>query len=479
MFWIWIQNWLGLRALNALGSAIVIAAAYCMLATLWILFSDRIVADVVADTTQGQWLQTAKGLVFVAVTTGLLFILIYRKLRSLERALGDLRESRRKHITLLSNLPGMAYRCRYDECWTMLFVSKGCEALTGYRSEQLLHNRQTSYEQLIHPDDRDQVRDVVDEAVRRGVHFRVEYRIRDANGVERWVWEQGVPVTNDDGETIALEGFIIDITERRKTQFVEKELANLRESSRTAEQVLGVIGHELRTPLAALRLLAESLLTDAIDREQQAEFIRNIHEQTIRITEMANNMLEAARLDSDLAAGQWNEFSLRQVCRECVNVIQPLADKQNVKLTAEVAPRDLRMRGDAEAIRRLFVNLLSNACRYTSDGEVTIRAHDAAGAGHEKWIELQVADNGSGMPPEIVDKLGQAFALKRSQLEPDASAGAGLGLAICRRIVAVHGGHITVHSQPGEGSLFIIHLRADLEQPSTADDPDQVFNFAA
>ena len=124
-----------------------------------------------------------------------------------------LQESQRTLATLISNLPGMAYRCRNDQDWTMEFVSEGSLDLTGYSPEELINNHKISYGELIHPEDREAVWDEVQAALGEGRHFRITYRINTPSE-EKWVWEQGQGICNAEGEVIALEGFITDITER-------------------------------------------------------------------------------------------------------------------------------------------------------------------------------------------------------------------------------------------------------------------------
>jgi two-component system, cell cycle sensor histidine kinase and response regulator CckA len=128
-----------------------------------------------------------------------------------------LRENQRRLATLLSNLPGMAYRCRNDTDWTMELVSDGCEALTGYSASDLVGAGVHTYNSLIHPDDRDRIWNEVQEALKRGLPFRLTYRIRTADGREKWVWEQGVGVYSG-ANLEALEGFITDITDRKDAE---------------------------------------------------------------------------------------------------------------------------------------------------------------------------------------------------------------------------------------------------------------------
>jgi diguanylate cyclase (GGDEF)-like protein/PAS domain S-box-containing protein len=125
--------------------------------------------------------------------------------------------------TLLGNLDGMVYRCRDDEHRTMEFVSDGCRRITGYGIDDLLHNRRVSYHSLIHPDDRERVRTATHEGLQLSGRFDCEYRIRHASGEIRWVWETGTGIFDDDGQLIAVEGIVQDITARKESSQALRE----------------------------------------------------------------------------------------------------------------------------------------------------------------------------------------------------------------------------------------------------------------
>ena len=127
-------------------------------------------------------------------------------------------EHRRMLETLLSNLPGMAYRCRNDADWTMEFVSEGCQELTGYPATDVIDNRRIAYGTIIHPADRQPVWRQVQDALCRREPFQLVHRIITAEGEERWVSGQGRAVVNESGTVEALEGFISDITAHRQTE---------------------------------------------------------------------------------------------------------------------------------------------------------------------------------------------------------------------------------------------------------------------
>lgn len=152
--------------------------------------------------------------------------------KSAERAL---RQSEERLRVLMGNLPGMAYRCLNAPGWSMEFVSEGCRALTGYEPEEFMGKNAVPFEDTIHPEDRKDIYDKVQECVSTGRQFHLEYRIITKRGVEKYVWEQGQLVSDPGSEMQWLEGFIMDITEHRKAQeALRQREAELREAQRVA-----------------------------------------------------------------------------------------------------------------------------------------------------------------------------------------------------------------------------------------------------
>lgn len=132
--------------------------------------------------------------------------------------------------TLLDNLDGMVYRCLYDMNWTMTYISKGCEALTGYPAQALLNNQHVSYENITYPEDRARAREIIAKAVAQGQRFQLEYRIIRANGDIIWVAERGSAIFNPSGQAIALEGIIQDISNRKR---IEQDLFSAEQKYRS------------------------------------------------------------------------------------------------------------------------------------------------------------------------------------------------------------------------------------------------------
>jgi len=177
-----------------------------------------------------------------------------------ERILAEeaLAESQRALSTLMSNLPGMAYRCRNDIDWTMEFVSDGCLELTGYPAFDLIENRKVSYGKLIHPDDQQMVWNAVQTGVDKKEPFQMMYRIFDISHKIKWVWEKGCGIFDKSGELKAIEGFIADISDHKQTQdALEEERQRLAVTLRSIGD--GVITTDINGRVILINKVAETL----------------------------------------------------------------------------------------------------------------------------------------------------------------------------------------------------------------------------
>jgi PAS domain S-box-containing protein len=162
-------------------------------------------------------------------------IVIVRDITERKLVEDRLLESRRMLQTLMSNLPGMAYRCRNDRDWTMEFVSEGSVNLAGYQPAELINNSKIAYNQLIHPDECEKVWDTVQAALKEHKPFQLTYRINTANGEQKWVLEQGQGIFTPKGELLAIEGFISDITDKVQMQ------ESIRENERFLSEIFASI----------------------------------------------------------------------------------------------------------------------------------------------------------------------------------------------------------------------------------------------
>ncbi|WP_291830321.1 sensor domain-containing diguanylate cyclase, partial [Marinobacter sp.] len=224
-----------------------------MVGLIWIIFSDRLVEVWFPDPRTLSTVQTWKGFLFVALTALVLFMVMLRLLIK-DRLLLSLQVNQRRALrqrekqltVLMDNLPGMAYRCLHDDQWTLVFVSGGCERLTGYTPDELINNKLVSFVALMDTEKSEQILEEVDIAVRKGEPFSVEYALTRKDGRKVWVWERGCGVEQDDGTSL-LEGVLLDITDRKVLETELEEMAtrdpltgllNRRECSRVLDEEL-------------------------------------------------------------------------------------------------------------------------------------------------------------------------------------------------------------------------------------------------
>lgn len=186
-------------------------------------------------------------LALIAVWFIFRFVRINTSLEALDKksalAKNKLIKSKRRFARLLDNLPGMSYKCKYDESWTMLFVSKGSYALTGYYPEEMLDNKAISYAEIILPEYREMVSEAVKNGFHRGETFKIAYKIKCKDGTVKWVWEQGRFVSSlTKLKNLRIEGFIIDITESKILEEErEKLIVDLQSALGEIKELRGIL----------------------------------------------------------------------------------------------------------------------------------------------------------------------------------------------------------------------------------------------
>ncbi|RQW81487.1 MAG: PAS domain S-box protein [Methanothrix sp.] len=417
-----------------------------------------------------------------------------------------LKESQRTLATLMSNLPGMAYRCQNNRDWTMEFVSDGCLELTGYRAEELVWNAKASYAMLIHPLDRDYVWNEVQDALREGKPYRMIYRINTRPGT-KWVWEQGRGIFNSEKEVIALEGFINDITERKlaeeslrtahqelekrvqertdwllranialhdemaKHRKTEEELRRAREAadgaSKAKSEFLANMSHEIRTPMNAVIGLTDLMLETDLTTDQR-DFAETIRSSGDALLAIINDILDFSKIDEGKMNLENCSFNLRECIESSLDLVGSKAAEKGLVLTYELEEGvPSLIRGDNARLRQILTNLLSNAVKFTDAGRVSVIAGRAS---QLDMIEFTICDTGIGISPKDMGKLFLSF----SQVDTSTSrkyGGTGLGLAISRRLVELMGGCIWAESELSVGSKFHFTI---LAKPALAECKDRI-----
>lgn len=233
---------------------------------------------------------------------------------------------------------------------------------------------------------------------------------------------------------------------------VEKE----RRLSQQKSEFVANVSHELKTPLASIRMFAELLLTGRVSTEEKRQqYLQIMHQESERLTALIENVLDFARVERGKSTFSFDDGDLGEVVQRAVDVYRYRAEREEVTLSLEVPDELPSVRLDARAIELAIINLLDNALKYAREGRrIEVRIVPAAGV-----LEVQVTDFGPGIPRDDQRRIFDRFVRGRSATNSRVR-GTGIGLALVKHIAEAHGGYVGVHSQEGRGATFLIGLPA-------------------
>jgi PAS domain S-box-containing protein len=251
---------------------------------------------------------------------------------------------------------------------------------------------------------------------------------------------------------------IRDITERRRAADLSREKEAAEAANKAKSNFLANMSHELRTPLNAIIGYSEMLQEMAIDdgHDEYQGDLKKIHSAGQHLLELINDVLDISKIEAGKMDLYIESFSIDQTIEEVKAVVDPLAKKNSNQLVIDKPPELGLIRADATKVRQCLLNLLSNACKFTSNG--TVRLHALRDEG---WITFEISDTGIGMTKEQMGKLFRAFQQADSSTTRK-FGGTGLGLAISRRFCQFMNGDITVSSEPGQGTTFTMRIPVEV-----------------
>jgi GAF domain-containing protein/CheY-like chemotaxis protein/two-component sensor histidine kinase len=250
---------------------------------------------------------------------------------------------------------------------------------------------------------------------------------------------------------------VIAIENVRLFDEIQDKSGQLELASRHKSQFLASMSHELRTPLNAIIGLTEMMVTNAprFGTEKAAEPLRRVHRAGTHLLGLINQVLDLSKIEAGKLELNPESVNLAPLVDEVVGTARQLAEQNKNRLVLDVQEKLGMLTVDPMRLRQILLNLLSNACKFTKEGEVALRIRKVADG--RDWIEFAVSDTGIGMTAEQQSKLFEEFSQADSSTA-QRYGGTGLGLAITRKLARMMGGDVTVESEPGKGSVFTVRL---------------------
>ena len=250
---------------------------------------------------------------------------------------------------------------------------------------------------------------------------------------------------------------VIAIENVRLFDEIQDKSRQLQLASENKSQFVSSMSHELRTPLNAIIGLTEMMVTNAarFGTEKAQEPLQRVNRAGTHLLGLINQVLDLSKIEAGKLELNPQTVQLAPLIEEVIGTARQLAEQNKNRLVVEAQENLGTITVDPMRLRQILLNLLSNACKFTKAGEVTLRPRRVADG--RDWIELAVADSGIGMTPKQQAKLFEEFS-QADATTAQRFGGTGLGLAITRKLARMMGGDVTVTSEPGKGSVFTVRL---------------------
>lgn len=326
---------------------------------------------------------------------------------------------------------------------------------------------------LLHPEDRARTLARWEQSLRSGRPYAIEYRFRNVRGEYCWFLGQAVPQRNEAGEIVRWFGTLTDITERKRLDAEREELLRRAQEARAEAEgrreelervtesrtrLMRGFSHDVKNPLGAAdghaQLLEDGILGELTDKQQDS--IRRIRGSIRTSLRLIDDLLELARAEAGQIEIRCVETDVTRAALEVAEDFRAQGEAAGVDIDVQ-GSAGVRADTDPTRVRQILANLLSNAVKYAPHGPATLTvrpAENGNGPNPGSWIALSVTDTGPGIPEAKKELIFEEF----TRLDPEAQSGAGVGLAISRRIARLLGGDLTVESEPGRGSTFTLWL---------------------
>lgn len=375
------------------------------------------------------------------------FAKITRDVTERRRAEQALRESDTKFRTITDAMPQMVWSTLPNGQWD--YANEQWFHFTGMGPSIMTGDEWLGY---IHPDNQVRARECWLRSIKTGRIFDQQFRLKHVSGGYRWVLARALPVLNDTNVITRWMGTLTDIHDQKKSE------ATLQKAARRKDEFLAMLAHELRNPLAPIRNSTLVLRRISTPDDKFGKSLDVIERQVHHMTRLIDDLLDVARISRGKIELCREPIELGELVRNTAEDFRPGFKNKTVNLSVETPTQTLPLAADYTRIAQVVGNLLHNALKFTEPtGQVTLSliCEDQSA---KSFAVIKVTDTGIGMEPDLIDQLFVPFIQARQDLARS-QGGLGLGLALIRGLVELHGGHVEAYSDGvGRGSEFAVYL---------------------
>ena len=374
----------------------------------------------------------------------------------------ELEHHRRRVEDIVEHVPGVVW-----EAWgkpdaanqRIDFVSNHVETMLGYSKEEWL-STPNFWLTIVHPDDKDRAAAEAAAIFSSGKGGTSRFRWMHKDGHEIWVEGQSIVVCDETGP-VGMRGVTMDITaaveaEIERAELLERESQarqQAEEASRLKEEFLATVSHELRTPLNAVVGWSRLLNSGQLDPDGARHAVEVIERNAASQRQIIEDLLDVSRIVAGKLRISTQPVDLLLIIHAAIDAVQPAAEAKEIKIATHVADPDAIVRADNERLQQVFWNLLANAVKFTPAGGTIDVYLERNGS----LAEIRIEDSGPGIPQEFLPRIFERF----SQADGSSTrkhGGLGLGLAIVRHLVELHGGTVSAANRESGGAVLTVKL---------------------
>ncbi|MBE9576059.1 PAS domain S-box protein [Flavobacterium proteolyticum] len=364
-------------------------------------------------------------------------------------------ESEEKFRLLANNIPASVFLVKYDTARTKVYLNDEIEKLTGYHRDDFMTNK-ISLLDLYHPEEKEELRLIIDEALQNRKPYKVTCRIRRKDGNYVWIEEYGEGITINN-EVAYIEGVLIDITERKVAEeaVIAKELAE--SSNKAKSEFLANMSHEIRTPLNGIIGFSNLLLNSDLT-EIQKQHLETVNQSAATLLDVVNDILDISKIEAGKLIIDKEKTSLHTIINQCIDMMKFMAHQKNLELIVNIH-KDVHCAiwVDEMRLKQILQNLLNNAIKFTQKGQIELEVSAVNLNENTSKIRFSVKDTGIGIKKGNKKKILEAFTQEDNSTTRN-YGGTGLGLTITNSLLKLMNSKLEIESELNVGSTFSFEL---------------------